>query len=204
MNLGIEIAQLTLIAVGGAWALYNYQRFRRAQARVGLEATARLHLGVLPGESLLTIRLRVANASSVLVRVDEAEVVLIDVQGRTRDGGLQLVPFARADPLVAVYGNLSDAPGAIEDGRLFELSDADQLSLEPGENVDGEMAFLLTRTPDLLAARVLIRGRQGRWGRRPYWWGTFFYIDPLFVETGSGPLPRASGTLESEETQESP
>jgi hypothetical protein len=66
-------------------------------------------------------------------------------------------------------------------------------SLEPGENVDSEAAFLVDAPLRMMAMRISVRGWQGRWGRRSYWWGAFFYIIP----EGGGISPAVPGTLES-------
>lgn len=84
-ELAIEIAQLALIGVGGAWALYNYRRFRRGQAKISLEPSIRLHHEIQRGQSVLFVRLRLTNTSSVLFRYQQASATLLDASGRTPD-----------------------------------------------------------------------------------------------------------------------
>jgi hypothetical protein len=181
---GIEIAEFLVIVVGGGWALYNYRLFRRAQAKVGIEPLVRIHGQIRPGESHLLVKIRITNTANVLFRHDEAVATLMDASERTEDGRLLLVPFAREEFLVPVHGSMTSDAEAIRDGKLFSLSEHEPISLEPGEFVDSDTAFLLRGVPPMLGLRVSVRGWQGKWGRRPYWWGSF--SDPDLVEQSVG------------------
>lgn len=175
----VDLASAVLLIVGGIWALYVYRTARRGQAKVAIEPVVRLDRASGENEALLLVRLRIANTSSVLWRHEESLATLINASERTTDGEVRLVPFAQADPFLAVYGTLSDDEREIAEGRLFAYSEGQEISLEPGEFIDSDLAFVLdSGQVDLMAMRVLVRGRQRRFARRHYAWSSFFFIDP--------------------------
>lgn len=185
MTSWLDFTQLALVAFGGVWALYLYRRSRAAQAKVGIETTVRLASAGSGEERLLILRVRFTNSSGVLLRCDEAGATVFDASDRAADGRIVLTPFAREDLLLPVYGAISDDPGGLAAGRTFEYEENEEVSLEPGEYVDSEVAFVLTgRRARLLALRVAIRGLQGRWGRRVWWWGSFEFVDTGIVAEG--------------------
>ncbi len=175
--------QAAFIGLGGAWALYVYLRTRRGQVRVGIEASCRLIREWNAGRSLLLVHLRVANTSNVIYYHREATATLMDARRETDTGDVRLVPFTQGDPLPPVYGDIQRDSDSVRRGDLFRLEPA-IVSLEPGEYVDSELAFVLeTSKLGLMALRVLIRGRQRKWVRpRDYWWGSFFYVSPTETE----------------------
>jgi hypothetical protein len=58
---------------------------------------------------------------------------------------LRIVPFAEADPFLPVYGLVSDDAEDLAAGRTFHYDEDQQISLEPGESVEAEVAFPLDR-----------------------------------------------------------
>jgi hypothetical protein len=193
MGSWIDVAELAILVVGGTWAFYNYLRFRSAQAKVGLETRVRFRQE--GAGTVLLLGIRVTNTSRVLFRYDEAAVTLIDASARTEDGRVLLVPFARDEFLVPVYGVMSEDPSEIQAGRLFSLAEEEPISLEPGEHVDSDAAFVLRDEVALMAVRISVRGWQGRWGRRSYWWGSFQFIDPDEIQPSSVEGGRRGGTI---------
>lgn len=184
----LVISGLTLltVVVGGGWALYVWQTTRKGQAQVGFQSSVRLQRNSGPNESLLFLRLRIANTSSVLFRYTEGTATLMDASSRyaavNQPAKVRLLPVDQADPLLPVYGRMSKDPTAIAQGELFDLA-SDEISLEPGEHVDTEVVFVLrTDRLNLMAVRVLIQGKQGRWSKEDYWWGTFFFANPAWIE----------------------
>lgn len=191
----IQLARTVLLVAGGLWAFYVYRTTRRSEAKLGIEPAVRLHLSTGPRESLLLVRLRMRNTSGVLFRLESARATLLDASGRRDDGSIMLLPIAQQDPVLPVYGEfVADDAQAMAGGAPFAYWEGQRISLEPGEFVDAEMAFPLSSVRlALMAMRVTLRGFQGRWGRRPYEWGTFFYVDPAFVETARVPATLARG-----------
>lgn len=175
----VDLASAVLLIVGGTWALYVYRTARRGQAKVAIEPVVRLDRAFGENEALLLVRLRIANTSSVLWRHEESFATLMDASERTTSGQVRLLPFAQSDPFLPVYGTLSDEEEDIAEGQLFAYSEEQEISLEPGEFVECELAFVLDAAQiGLMAMRVLVRGRQRRLARRPYVWSSFFFIDP--------------------------
>jgi hypothetical protein len=118
------------------------------------------------------------NSSSILFRYQTATATLLDASGRTDEGILRLAPFAQEDPFVPLYADISRDPQKIAEGKVFEIEEKSGLSLEPGEYADTELAFQLGSDIGLMAMHVMVEGKQGRLGRRSYWWASFFYLDP--------------------------
>lgn len=184
VQFSIDLAGALLLVVAGTWSLYVYRTARRGQVKVAIEPTVRLDRGFSEAEHLLLVRLRIANTSSVLWRHEESLATLIDASTRTADGELCLLPFAQSDPFLPVYGALSDDEEEIASGQLFAYYQGQEISLEPGEFIDSELAFVLDAEEiGLMAMRVLVRGRQRRLGRRRYVWSSFFFIDPNETDT---------------------
>lgn len=183
-----ETIQPVLILAGGLWGFYLYRLTRKGEARVGIEASMRLVTAWQPGRSLLLVRLRIANTSSVLYRHGEAQAILFDARKVAEGGRALLSPFAAVDPVPPVYGELSLERDRIRTGDPFVLEEEDQISLEPGEHFDTEVAFPLDEARlGLMAMRVLITGHQRSWRSRAFkddafWWGSFFYIDPYKLD----------------------
>lgn len=111
---------------------------------------------------------------------------LLDASEKAAEGEIRLIPFAQADPFIAVYGALSLDSEAISRGQTFALGVDQEIMLEPGEHVDSELAFLLsTSKVGPMAMQVSVKGKQW-WFWRDYWWGSFFFIDPV-IERNSPP-----------------
>lgn len=175
----VDLASAFLLILGGIWALYVYRTARRGQVKVAIEPAVSLDRRFSETESLLLIKLRIANTSSVLWRHEDSLATLIDASATTPAGELRLLPFAQADPFLPVYGALSDDEKEITEGQLFAYYEGQEISLEPGEFIDSELAFVLdSEELGLMAMRVLVRGRQRRLARRRYVWSSFFFIDP--------------------------
>jgi hypothetical protein len=173
----LDVIESVALIVGGFWVAYTYWRSRKGQASVGIEPTTRLHRDPGSGEHVLLVKLRIRNSSSILFRYEKATATLMDASHRSEDGLLLLIPFAEEDPLIPLYSDVSKDPNEVEQGRSFIPGGG--LSLEPGESADTELAFVLDEESlGLMAMQVMIGGKQGRIGRRSYWWSTFFYVDP--------------------------
>lgn len=174
-----DVASAVVLLIGGLWALYVYRTSRRGEVKVAIEPTVRLDRHFSDTEALLLVRLRIANTSGVLWRHEESLATLIDASERTSDGELRLLPFGQADPFLPVYGAISGAESEIAAGNLFAYYEDQEISLEPGEFIDTELAFVLdSNTLGLMAMRVLVKGRQRSRSEPAYVWGSFFYIDP--------------------------
>lgn len=174
-----DVASAVVLLIGGFWALYVYRTSRRGQVKVAIEPTVRLDRRFSDTEALLLVRLRIANTSGVLWRHEESLATLIDASERTSDGELRLLPFGQADPFLPVYGAISGTESEIAAGDLFAYYEDQEISLEPGEFIDTELAFVLdSDTLGLMAMRVLVKGRQRSRSQSAYVWGSFFYIDP--------------------------
>lgn len=178
-QLAFDVASAVVLFIGGFWALYVYRTSRRGRVKVAIEPTVRLDRHFSDTEALLLVRLRIANTSGVLWRHEESLATLIDASERTSDGELRLLPFGQADPFLPVYGAISGAESEIAAGGLFAYYEGQEISLEPGEFIDTELAFVLdSDTLGLMAMRVLVKGRQRSRSQPAYVWGSFFYIDP--------------------------
>lgn len=181
----LEIAQMALLAMGGVWGLFLYRTTRRGQAKLGIEADFRLRKDLVPGTSLLIARLTISNSSNVLWRNEETVATLFDASKISRSGNVRLVPFARADPFLPVYGVETENVGAIEEGRPFAYTEEQQVMLEPGEQVVTELAFPLeTERLGLMALKIRATGYQRNRANTPYEWGALVYVDPGRLETG--------------------
>jgi len=113
----------------------------------------------------------------------------MDARSTAADGSVRLVPFSQADPVPPVYADISDDPRQVQAGRTFEPLSPDWVTLEPGEYVDSEVAFPLRKNQlGLMALRVLFLGSEGRWRRKPLWWGRFVYIDPAELDREDSPM----------------
>lgn len=189
----IDIIQTFGLLGGAMWVAYTYWRFRKGQVSVGIEPTVRLHRDPSTDEPVLLVRLRILNSSNILFRYRRATATLLDASTRTPDGSLQLVPFAEEDPFIPLYADISKDPVRIGKGEVFEIADKSGLSLEPGEYADTELAFVLTQDLGLMALHVMIEGRQGRLGRRSYWWASFLYLDPTISDVSIAPTPARIG-----------
>lgn len=175
----ISIIQTIGLLFGGLWVAYTYWRFRKGQVSVGIEPAARLHRDPVTDEQVLLVRLRLRNSSNILFRYQTAAATLLDASQRTAEGDLQLSPFAEEDPLIPLFAEVSKDPAHIERGEVFDITASSGIILEPGEYADSELAFLLKdKEPGLMAMHVTVEGKQGLLGRRSFWWGSFFYIDP--------------------------
>lgn len=185
----IDIIQTVGLLGGGMWVAYTYWRFRKGQVSVGIEPAVVLHRDPSTNEPVLLVRLRILNSSNILFRYRRATATLLDASTRTPDGSLQLVPFAEEDPFIPLYADISKDPVRISKGEVFEIADRSGLSLEPGEYADTGLAFVLSQDLGLMALHVMIEGRQGRLGRRSYWWASFFYVDPMELGVPIAPNP---------------
>lgn len=167
------------VLAAGVWVLFTYTTARRSQTQVSISHDARLIRDFVPGKSLLIVRVVLSNVSDVLWRRSESRVTVFDARRRAKSGGLSLVPFLEADPLLPVYGITSDDPGSISRGNTFEYFEGQEISLEPGEQVQSEVSFLLDREKlGLMAVKLWFSGFQRKLSRRPYEWAAFSYVDP--------------------------
>lgn len=184
-----DLIQAVGLAGASLGAALVFWKSRKGQVSVGLEPRCRIHLSK-DGPAILLVSIRLRNTSNILFRYTSAAATLLDASQRADGGGIRLIPFAEEDPFLPLNSDISEDSVDLLSGRTFRSDVADTLSLEPGEYADGEVAFVLSDQPAaLLAMRVMVEGRQGRWGRRPYWWATFFYIDPSSLVRGGGPFP---------------
>jgi hypothetical protein len=78
-----------------------------------------------------------------------------------------------------VYGITPEDPIAVSTGDTLRYFEGQEIILEPGEQVESELAFPLeTSKLGLRAVKVRFRGRQRKRSNKPYEWATFFYVDP--------------------------
>jgi hypothetical protein len=113
--------QPLLLTAGGLWAVYLYRSSRRGEVRVGIQTSCRMIREWIPARSVLLVKLRIANTSSVIYRHREATATLFDARRQSGDGTVRLVPFAGADPVPPVYGDVVFDPGELAAGRAFVL-----------------------------------------------------------------------------------
>lgn len=175
----LDIIQLAALIGGGFWALFIYRTSRRDQVKVAIEYSTRLVRNFARGKSLLLVRIGLSNTSDVLWRYENAEVTLFDASKVSEGGNVRVVPFGQTDPFRPVYGVTSEEAAAIAAGQTFAYFEGQEISIEPGEHVESEVAFTLDSDKlDLMAVKVWFSGRQRNRSNRPYEWATFFYVDP--------------------------
>ena len=193
----IDFLQLLALVGGGTWALYLFQLNRRREVKVGLQVSSRLVRDYLPERALLLVNVTLTNTSAVLWRYRSAVVTVFDARKLARDGSVRLAAFAQADPFLPVYGIESDSPEAIAEGSPFEFGEDQEISLEPGEQVNSELAFPLESDKlGLMAIKVLVSGLQRNRSSDPYEWATFCYFDPDEAQ-GSISSPHLPNTMET-------
>lgn len=186
----IDVLQLAILATGGIWALFLYRTSRRGEAKLGIEVRPRLKRTFLPDKSVLLADIIISNASNVLWRNEETVATLFDARKISQDGSVRLVPFARADPFLPVYGVETEDVFEIAAGRTFAYGEGQQIMLEPGEQVRTELAFPLdTEKLGLMALKVLVSGRQRNRANEPYEWSTFLIVDPNELGETDGRTP---------------
>lgn len=179
----VDLIELVAFIVGGVWALYLYGTSRRGQAKVGIEHAACIHRGLTRDRSVLIVRLLMSNTSNVLWRLDNARATLFDARKLAENGTVRLVPFIEADPFLPVYGDLAEDAADFRRGEPFGYFEGQEITLEPGEQVQTELAFPLRDDKlGLMAMKVWLSGRQRNRSRRPYEWATFFFLDPARIE----------------------
>ena len=175
----LDIVQLAALIGGGVWALFIYRTSRRGQVKVAIEYSTRLLPDFEPGKSLLLVRISLSNTSDVLWRYENAEVTVFDASKISESGAVRMVPFGQSDPFRPVYGVTSEDAAAIAAGQTFSYFEGQEISLEPGEHVQSELAFTLDNDKlGLMAVKAWFSGRQRNRSNRPYEWATFFYVDP--------------------------
>ena len=178
----IDVIQLAALVGGGTWALFIYATSRRGQVRIAIEYETRLLRNFVPDKSLLILNIRLTNSSHVLWRWRDSVATVFDAQELSPEGELTFVPFRQADPLLPVYGITSEDPRDLSSGSPFAYFEGQEISLEPGEQVESELAFPLdTAKLGLLGVKIWFSGLQRR-SRKPYEWATFFLVDPLGAE----------------------
>jgi hypothetical protein len=179
-----SVIETLAIIGGGLWALYLYRTGRRGEVTLGIEPRSSIIPdSSQPGRSLLLVHLKLANVSGVVFHHDYSTATLIDASQRGADGQVLMFPFAEQDPLLPVYGDLTGNLDAAARGDLFTYYPGQQISLEPGESVETELAFpLKTERPGLLAMRVSVEGYQRKRDGAPFKWSSFFFIPPLKPE----------------------
>lgn len=179
----LRIIELVALVGGGVWALFIYRSSRRGEVKIAIEHTARLLRDFLPDKSLLLVTVRLRNTSAVLWRLADAAVTLFDARKLSPNGHVRLVGFSEADPFLSVYGVTSENPIALSTGDTFRYFEGQEITLEPGEQVESELAFPLeTSKLGLMAVKVWFSGRQRKRSNKPYEWATFFYVDPETTE----------------------
>jgi hypothetical protein len=183
----IQLLRMLVLVAGGAWALFMFRTWRRGEVSIAIEHEHRLLREFAPGRSLLLVRTRLRNTSNVLWRWEQSTVTLFDARRLVDDRSLRVVPFAQADPFLSAYGFASEDPSELAAGETFRYEEGQQISLEPGEAVESEVAFPLDDNKlGLMGVHVWFRGRQRTRAGEPYEWATFFYVDP----TDATDLPR--------------
>jgi hypothetical protein len=119
------------------------------------------------------------NSSGVLWRHESSIVRLFDARRVAEDGSLRLIPFAQDDPFLPVYGYETDDSEAMSAGETFAYSEDQEITLEPGEQVSGEVGFPVESDKlGLMGVKVTVLGRQRYRSSQPYEWATFFLVDP--------------------------
>lgn len=175
----LDVFPSLILAVGGVWALFVYRTARRGEVKVAIEHDVRLVREFSDGRALLLIGIKLRNVSDVLWRWKDSSVTLFDARRVTGDGEIRLVPFSQADPFLPVYGLTADDPQDIEDGRPFSYFEDQEISVEPGEQVQTEVSFILDSSRlGLMAVKIWFSGLQRTRSRHPYEWASFFYVHP--------------------------
>lgn len=175
----VRLMELLAVLGAGTWALYVYRTARRGHAKVAITHSARIGRDFAAGTCLLLVKLSLRNTSGVLWRNESSMVTLFDARKLASDGSVRLAPFGEADPFLPVYGTTSEDPEEIAAGAPFHYFEGQEISLEPGEQVESELAFPLDADKlGLMAMKVWLRGRQRHWSKEPYEWAAFFFIDP--------------------------
>jgi hypothetical protein len=210
-----DLLQAAFLIGAALWGLHLYLTNRQDQLRVGLEVTPHLIPDWREDGALLVVGVRMVNTSGVLYRHREMTVTIMDARKIAGNGSVRLAPFGQADPLPAVYSDISPDGRAIEAGRTF-VTGQTEITLEPDEYVDSEVAFVLDPSRiGLMAIRVLTMGYRGAWTEdrslpiraarwvnakifrrevrdEPAWWGTFCFVDP-----DTAVLPPIATTMEA-------
>ncbi|MHB8508526.1 MAG: hypothetical protein ACYDGR_07735 [Candidatus Dormibacteria bacterium] len=174
----IEILRTVLEVAGGVWALYLYRARRQGQGSLTISHSFRTYPAELSAAGgFLILGLTITNTRLVLLRDLTARVTLMDAsQADPTTGDIVLAPFGERDP----FADFNDPTG----------DDGDELvGLEPGDQVDAEVAFRLDRI-GLMAVRVAIEGKQGSTDEDVFLWNTFFYVDPALVPSRQGSSAR--------------
>jgi hypothetical protein len=186
----LDILRLIALIGGGWWALFIYRKSRRGQVKLAIEHSARVIDGYAPGKALLLVAVKLANTSSVLWRYRNAEITVFDARKLARDERVRLAPFGQADPFLPVYGVASQSTEEIAEGNTFFYFEGQEISLEPGEQVETEWAFPLEQGKlGLMAIKVWFSGLQGNYSDRQYEWATFFFVDPTEHATAGDSAP---------------
>jgi hypothetical protein len=184
----LDVIRLAALIGGGLWALFIYRTSRRGEVKLAIEHRTRLLRDFLPDRSLLVVGIRLSNTSDVLWRCEDAVATLFDARKLSASGDVRLVPFSEADPFLPVYGSIAEDPADISAGDTFWYYEGQEISLEPGEQVESEVAFPLDNDKlGLMAMKVWFSGRQRNRSNRPYEWATFFYVEPEPSPVGSAP-----------------
>jgi hypothetical protein len=165
----VTLLQTFLAVVGGLWAFYLYRSSRANQTTISIAPTCWLAESRVDDFLVFNVRTRVTNVSKAVCRNCQATVTLMDASERDAATGQMSMPtFAEQDPWANLYPDPS---------RDFPIS------LEPGESIDCETAFLLSRRP-LLGVRISVEGDQGLF-RSPFEWNSFFLVDVLALKPTS-------------------
>ncbi len=175
-----QAVQVIALVGGGIWAFYQFWIHRTAAVSVGIEPTTTLCRNWQPGHAVLLVKLRFANSSRALYQHQESLATLLDARTPTPDGKrVRFLPRDQAKPLAPAYGRLSENIEEILNGGLFE-EDESGIQLEPGEQVDSAVAFIIREDElGLMGLRVRMQGQEQRFLRKKdYWWSAFFLIDP--------------------------
>jgi hypothetical protein len=175
----LDILELAALVGGGFWALYLYRTARRGQVRIGIQAKAEAREHPEMDQHVVRVSVLFTNSSGVLWRHASSIVRLFDARKVAEDGSLRLVPFAQEDPFLPVYGYETDDPEDMLAGETFGYSDDQEITLEPGEQISGEIGFPVDSDKlGLMGIKVTVLGRQRYRFSRPYEWATFFLVDP--------------------------
>lgn len=147
--------------------------------KVGIEHRESLVSNYADGKALLIVNVRLTNSSDVLWRWDQSVVTLFDARRVSDSGHPRLVPFAQADPFLPVYGVTSEDAASIAAGNTFHYYAGQEIMLEPGEQVESEIALVLDADKlGLMALKIWFSGYQRKRSRKPYEWAIFGYVDP--------------------------
>jgi hypothetical protein len=186
LKLLIEFLKLVGLLAGAVWVYFVYRKTRRGQPSASITPLVRLHRDVWPNakwDSVLSVRIRIANTSSVMFRLTNGIAWLIDASthlddppepGMRTTGDLRLVPIAHRDPLRPLTGiNSPQAEVSVDAawenevwaGMLFKgAQPGRRYFLEPSEALETEVAFpVAPEETKLFGIYIEVEGEHWGW-----------------------------------------